>query len=845
MIEGKDVWVPTVCYGCYNCCAVLVHRVDGRIVDIIGDPRSPNSRGFICAKGKARVLDLYDPNRVKTPLKRRNPKKGIGVDPEWEEISWEEALDVIVNRLRKIKAEDPRKLILAHFDLPMYRLAAAFAVAFGTTNYFWNRADYCGSSSHPAWLITNGSLNAEIDFERCNYIVLWGNQLGFGVNTIPLSAANKMAEAKARGAKIVVVDPTCTNAAAKADEWIPIRPGTDGALALSLLNLLLNEYGYYDRTFLKQHTNGIYLIRSDGHYERDAVTGKPLVWDISDQKVKVYDDPTLKDPAIEGTFLVNGNSCQPAFQKLKDHVVQYKPDWASKITTVPEKTIRRFAKEFGEAARIGSTIEIEGVSLPFRPVGIDFKRGVAAHRGGGMTCWAIHLLNIVVGSLDVPGGQRGVNPVGPFWTAIAGKDGLLEPADYITKYNKPFPGSPVKMPQSLDLREIFPAALFTRSMYPYSIDHLKEFKIPYEPEMMIQGRTNLMMNSHNPEAMANTLKKIPFIVSFCVQLDETGEFADIVLPDAHDFERYDLFPANDPYAFIIPGEGDWFWLLRQPVVPPPEKVRPWGEVLLEIAERLGILENLYEAGNIIWRLGDHYKLDPKRKYSIPEIAERQIKTIVGENYSLNHFKESSCVITRKKTLQEAYPRVFLKAKVPIYLEYLLEAKEKVKEVMDKLGMEWNFDGYSPLPIYVPCVVNEEISEEYDLLGTNFKLPFHTFSISGQNLWINEISERHPFAYRILVHATVAEKKGLKEDDWVWVESPYGKVKGRCHITEAIHPECVGIGGTFGHWAKKLPTAREKGAHYNTLLPPPQLQRIDTLNGGIDQCVRVKIYRAKE
>ncbi len=82
MIEGRDAWVPTVCYGCYNACAIKVHRVEGKVVDIVGDPQSPNSRGFICAKGKARMLDLYDPDRVKVPLRRKNPQKGIGVDPE-------------------------------------------------------------------------------------------------------------------------------------------------------------------------------------------------------------------------------------------------------------------------------------------------------------------------------------------------------------------------------------------------------------------------------------------------------------------------------------------------------------------------------------------------------------------------------------------------------------------------------------------------------------------------------------------------------------------------------------------------------------------------------------------
>lgn len=844
MIEGKDVWVPTVCYGCFNTCGIRVHRVDGKVVDVAGDPKSPNSLGFICAKGKARMLDVYDPDRVKVPLRRRNPEKGIGVDPQWEEISWDEALGIIVEKLRKIRSEDPRKLILAHFDLPIYRLSTAFAVAFGTTNFHWNRADYCGSSPHYVWLLTNGSFNAEIDFELCNYLVFWGEQMGSLAETIPLIAANKVAKARARGAKVVVIDPVCTNAAAKADEWIPIKPGTDAALALSMLNVLLNDHGLYDKWFLKKHTNGIYLVQPDGHYLRDPGSGKPLVWDLKDGTAKVYDDEFLADPAIEGTYEITGVSCQPAFQKLKDHVKQFDPEWASKVTTVPEKVIRRFALEFGEAARIGSTIEIDGVQLPYRPAGIDFKRGVGAHRGGGLTCFAVQLLNIVVGAIDVPGSQRGVNPIGPFWTAEKGKDGIIEPADFITKYNKPYPGGKARFPQSLDLREIFPASLFTRGMYPFAIDHQEELKIPYKPEMIIHARTNLMMNSHNPQAMGETLKKIPFIVSFAIQLDETSEFADIVLPDAHDFERYDFFSANDPYAFITPGLGDWFWLLRQPVVDPPEKVRPWGTVLLEIAERLGILENLYEVGNVVFNLDASYKLDPKKKYTVPEIAERQGKTIIGPQFSFDLFKESSCVITRKKTLEEAYPRPFLKARIPVYLEYLLKVREEVREVMEKLELPWNYDGYQPMPTYIACQCNIENPKEFDLLGANFKVPFHTFSISGQNLWIDEISGRHIFAYRILLHTQTAKERGIKEGDLVWVESRHGKIQGRCRVTECIHPECVGIAGTFGHWAKRMPTARGKGAHYNTLLPKVSVERFDTLTGAIDQCIRVKVYPAR-
>ena len=113
----EDTWVPTVCYGCYNACGVLARRVDGVVTDIGGDPENPSSLGHICAKGKARIADLYDPQRVMRPLRRRNPEKGIGVDPQWEEITWEEALQLVAERLTKARNKDPRRVVVAHFDL--------------------------------------------------------------------------------------------------------------------------------------------------------------------------------------------------------------------------------------------------------------------------------------------------------------------------------------------------------------------------------------------------------------------------------------------------------------------------------------------------------------------------------------------------------------------------------------------------------------------------------------------------------------------------------------------------------------------------------------------------------
>lgn len=844
ILPGDDVWIPTVCAGCYNCCGILAHRVHGRIVEIKGDPEAANSRGYICAKGLVRALDVHHPYRVTRPLKRTNPEKGIGVDPGWKEISWDEAMDLVVRELERIRAEDPRKLILSHFDIAGYRLSGAFGRAFGTVNMHWNRADYCGSASHPAWLITNGTLNSEVDFERCRYVVLWGTQLGHMANTLALTAAAGLAEGRRRGHKLVVVDPFCSHAASKADEWLPIKPGTDGALALAMLHVMVCELGVYDVSFLKHQTNGPYLVRSDGRYLRDGATGKPLVWDLKDGCAKPFSDATLADPAIEGKFSVAGETVCPAFQVLKDYLATIRPEEMARICTIPLERIRRITREFCTAASIGSTIQIDGHTLPLRPAGIDFKRGMAAHRGGWNSCFAIHMLNLLVGAVDVPGGQRGVNPVGPYWSAGVSEDGLIIPSDFIAKYNKPYPGRTAAPPQTLDLQELFPAALFTRGLYPLGIDEPEKYGIPYRPEMMIHCRTNHMMNSHDPAAMAETLKKLKFQLSISLFIDETTEFADVVLPDAHDLERWDMFPANDPYAFIAPGPGQWYFLLRQPVAEPPGDAAPWTQIYLELAERLGILEAVYRLGNAMWNLSEDCKLDPKRKYTMREIAELQARSIFGTDFDLGRFARSSCAVLRPKTVQEAFPRMFLPSRVPIYLEYLLGHKQDVQKALEQLGMQWDLSCYSPVPLWIPCEAHAD-DPEYDLIATNNKVPTHQFSTTTENLWIDEIAQANPYTYSVMIHTSAAQRRGLKSGDLVRVESRHGSYTGRLQVTELVHPECVISSGTFGHWAKGLPISAGKGVNHNALLPKPTLDRIDILSGQIDMCVRVKVSKVGE
>jgi molybdopterin-containing oxidoreductase family molybdopterin binding subunit len=826
---------------CFAACGIVAHRQDGVLVKIEGDPDCPASRGKICAKGQAGLIGLYDPFRVKVPMRRTNAAKGIGIDPGWEEISWDEALDILTDKLRKIREDDPRKLVISSFDqiALSYFIRPVWAIAYGTPNSDWV-GYFCGNYLHASMYLTNGAFHSDFDLDYCNHVILLGNQQGFLAGLNATVMARKMAEARRRGLKVVVVDPIGTNAAAKADEWVPIRPGTDGALILSMINVLINELNCYDRDFLCSKTNASYLVMADGSYQKEEAGERPLVWDQKSNSAVPFDREGIQ-PALEGSFTANGESCRPAFELLREQVKNYSPEKAATITTIPADTIRRMAREFGDAARIGSTIMIEGQALPYRPVAVNIYRGAGAHKHGTNTALAVQILNMLVGAFYVPGGHRGPNLVGPAfqWKPGATEEGLITPPSAIG-HGARYYDFEERPPEELGLNELFPISTNRSPMYQMNLSAPGEFGLPYKPEMLIVCRRNLMMNNTNPEPIAELLKKIPYIVSFATHVDETAEFADLVLPEAFYLERFDLFP-NRPSHTMSQATGHFYWGVRQPVVEPQGQARRWIDVMLELADRLGFLGDVYKLFNVKWGLKDPYKLDPNRRYTMDELYDSWTKSLFGAERGIEWFKTHGYHKLRR-TPDENYPGPFIKARFPIYFENMLRAKNSVTKVAAKMGKKWDVSDYTAVPQWKPCPAYEQNQPPYDLYVVNFKIPFHALSVTTENPWLGELSERNPYAYKILINSETAARKGVRDGDQIWVESEAGRVKGEAKVTECIHPEVVGIAGVFGSWAEGKPVAKGKGVHFNTLLPL-NMSRIDPISSGVDSCIRVKISRA--
>ena len=848
--ENGDCWIPSACSMCYGTCSILAHRVNGTLVKIEGNPKSAYGMGRLCAKGVSGIMTLYDPNRVNVPLRRTNPKKGPGIDPGWKEISWEEALSEIAERLRKIHQDDPRKLFMQFTTTnSSVHLVTLFAWAFGTPNSWVSGGGlHCGNGAHLISGIMHASWSVVPDFKYCNYAIYFGASKGHGAGHASCSNIQLAAEARERGMRLVVVDPMCNFASAKATQWVPLRVGTDGALALAMCNMMVNELGVYDAPYLKQCTNAPYLIGPSKTYVRDQASNKPLVWDEKRGCAVPFDDAEARELALEGSYDVNGVSCRPAFAVLREHLKQFTPRWASEITTVPEKTIRELAQEFATEARVGSTIVIEGKTFPYRPVAAIFFRGSQGHKNSVYNCLAIGLLNHLVGAADVVGGALGFNPVchghpetgKPYYVPKPCADGLMITGTWLHA-DLPYPLPEPKMPETMGLQDIFPMGMMSPFMASRDQEEMwQRFHLPYRPEMLLNYGANSVMSVGNKDAVIESLLKIPFIVSLDIFQNEFTEFADIILPDASYLESLD----SKPNTFIFnlhAGLGEWCWPIKQPVVPVNGQRRIFGEVLLDLAHRVGLGEEINAAFNTRHKLEGSYRLEFQKKYTYEEICDRVLRNNFGEERGLEWFKKEGLIKWKKKP-EEVYWRYEVPVRVPIYWEFLKLMGDKAGAIARACGMEWDDSYYEPLPTWKPCLSHECKDSRYDFYGFYYRDTLHTNSFTMENPWLDEAARIDPFSYTIAVNKGTGLKKGLRDGEVVWVESESGhKVQGKVHLTETIHPEGLGIGGCAGHWSHHLPVAQGKGVFFNDLLEV-DFEHCNPVNLNLDLCVKVKVYR---
>ncbi|MGD8350862.1 MAG: molybdopterin-dependent oxidoreductase, partial [Gammaproteobacteria bacterium] len=414
----------TTCYMCACRCGINVTVEDGEVRFIQGNPEHPINKGVLCAKGASGIMKQYSPARLTRPLRRKaGAERGKS---EFEEISWEEALTTIAERLRQIRDTDPKKFALYTGRDQMQALTGLFAKQFGTPNYAAH-GGFCSVNMAAGLIYTIGGSFWEFggpDLERSRLFVMLGTAEDHHSNPMKI----ELAKFKRNGGKFIAVNPVRTGYAAIADEWLPIKPGTDGALLLAIIREIIAQ-GLYDREFLLNYTNspdlvdadpdsdsfGLFL-RSDIEVEETCIEAENKMWWDRRQNRAVNSHSEDADPRLLGEFeLESGGTTKPAFQLLKERVEDYTPEWAAGITGIPADRIRRLAHEMGITAR-DEKIELpipwtdawgrEHESVTGNPVSFHAMRGLAAHSNGFQTIRALGILMTILGTIDRPGGFR-------------------------------------------------------------------------------------------------------------------------------------------------------------------------------------------------------------------------------------------------------------------------------------------------------------------------------------------------------------------------------------------------------------------------------------------------------
>ena len=615
---GRKEVKNTTCYMCACRCGIRVTLRDGEVRHIEGNPDHPLNKGVICAKGASGIMKQYSPARLTKPLLRR--QGGERGESEFEEISWDQAFKIMEERLAKLRAEDPKKFALFTGRDQMQALTGMFAKQFGTPNYAAH-GGFCSVNMAAGMIYTIGGSFWEFggpDLDRAKLFVMIGTAEDHHSN--PLKMA--ISKFKRHGGRFISINPVRTGYSAIADEWVPIKPGTDGALMLAITHEIIAQ-GLYDRDFLVDYTNSAELVNLDessDDYGMFIRTNAAVEEGCFDPQNKLWWDRKTNgpvdvrcegcDPYLLGSYEVDGKPVKTAFQMLKERVDEYTPEWAAGITGIPVETIKRLAHEMGVTAR-DQKIELpiqwtdvwgrEHDTVSGSPVAFHSMRGLAAHSNGFQTIRALGVLMTLLGTIDRPGGFRHKapfpRPIPPCPKPPNGPE-AVQPETPLDGMPLGWPADPSDLFVDDEGKPVRIDKAFSWE-YPLSVHGLMHNVItnawrgdPYKIDTLLLFMANMAWNSSMNTAKVREMLvdkdengdyKIPFIIVCDAFQSETVAFADLVLPDTTYLERHDALSMLDRPISEFDGPCD---SVRVPVVAPKGDCKPFQDVMIEMGTRL-------------------------------------------------------------------------------------------------------------------------------------------------------------------------------------------------------------------------------------------------------------------
>lgn len=761
------------CTLCRSRCGTLNTVENDRLINVAPDPEHPTGQA-ICLKGRAAPELVHNPNRVLSPMRRTAPKGAV--DPGWEEISWDEALDEIAQKLGEIRAESGPEAVAFGVTTPSGTPLSdsidwieRFVRAFGSPNIAYG-TEVCNWHKDHAHEFTYGCGIPVADYEQAELIMLWGHN---PVNTW-LAQANAIANGRAKGAKLLVIDPRKTPLAAQADCWLQVRPGTDAVLAMGLIHLILQQQGY-DDTFVRQWTNAPLLVRTDtGQFVRaselfdNAEQSGWVVWDTHGQQPVVYDTEKnffplpLAQVALTGTHILNlaGQDvrCQPAFELLQRQVQHFTPDAVAKHTGVDPDALRRAAQLLRES----------------RATAYHAWSGVAQSDNATQTERAIAILYALTGSFDIPGGNRVYKKHRS--RAINGLD--LISAEQRSKA------------LGLDERPLGPPA----TGWVTAIDMYRAIltQQPYAIRAFFGFGTNQLSSQADVGMGVEAFEQLEFHVHCDLYETPTARYADIFLPINTPWEREGLrlgFEINQNAHERI----QW----RPPMVSSRGESRSDNEIVFDLACRLG-MGDLFFNGQLedAW----NHQLEPMG-VTVQQLRDQPDHSvrIPTQHQDRKYIDEGFQTQTRR---------------VELYSEQLLR------------------HGYEPLPCdrshQAPTV--EKTGVQYPLTLTSAKSGYYCHS---QHRGVASLRKRAPHP-TVMLHPELAQARGVRAGDWVRIYTPQGDARFVAVLDSGIAADT--LCAEYGWWqaapelnADAYPIEGPYSSNYNDLITAKQH---DPISGSI-------------